>query len=129
MFTFIVIIHVIVCVFLVLTVLLQQGKGAEMGAVFGSSEAVFGSSGPASFLSKLTTALAVAFMLTSLGLTYMSSRRGGESVMQNIKITQPAPPVQSGAAAQKGNKAPAPVGMPGEGGKPIQSPQTDNMKH
>lgn len=127
MFTFIVIIHVVVCIFLVLTVLLQQGKGAEMGAVFGSSEAVFGSSGPSSFLSKLTTALAVAFMLTSLGLTYMSSRRGAESVMQNVKITQPAPLVPSGAAAQKGNKAPA--DMPDGGGKPIQPAQTDKMKH
>ena len=123
MFTFIVIIHAIVCIFLVLTVLLQQGKGAEMGAVFGSSEAVFGSSGPSSFLSKLTTALAVAFMLTSLGLTYMSSRRGAESVMQNIRITQPAPPAPSGAAAPKVNNA---TGMPNGGGKPA---QTDKMKH
>jgi preprotein translocase subunit SecG len=124
MFTFIVIIHAIVCIFLVLTVLLQQGKGAEMGAVFGSSEAVFGSSGPSSFLSKLTTALAVAFMLTSLGLTYMSSRRGAESVMKDIRITQPAPPVPSGTTAPtKGNNA---TGMPDGGGKPA---QTDKMKH
>ncbi|MGQ9498796.1 MAG: preprotein translocase subunit SecG [Dissulfurimicrobium sp.] len=123
MFTFIVIIHVIVCIFLVLTVLLQQGKGAEIGAVFGSSEAVFGSSGPASFLSKLTTVLAVAFMLTSLGLTYMSSRQGAESVMKDIKITQPAPPVPSGAAAPKGNNA---TDLPDGGGKPA---QTDKMKH
>ncbi|MGB9712253.1 MAG: preprotein translocase subunit SecG [Dissulfurimicrobium sp.] len=115
MFAFIVVIHVIVCALLVITVLLQQGKGAEMGAVFGSSEAVFGSAGPASFLSKFTTALAVAFMLTSLGLTYMSSRRGAESVMQNVKITQPASPAAPETSTTKttgGNKT-APAGVPG----------------
>ena len=116
MFTLILIIHIIVCIFLVLIVLLQQGKGAEMGAVFGSSEAVFGSSGPTTFLSKLTTGLAITFMLTSLGLTYMSSRRGAESIMQHVTVTQPAP-VQPGSMAPK---AQAPAKMPDKGNRPAQ---------
>jgi len=74
------ILHIAVAVFLILVVLLQTGKGAEMGAAFGgSSQTLFGGGGPAGFMAKLTTAAAVAFMLTSLGLAYVSSagRIGG----------------------------------------------------
>jgi preprotein translocase subunit SecG len=68
------ILHIAVAVFLILVVLLQTGKGAEMGAAFGgSSQTLFGGGGPAGFMAKLTTAAAVAFMLTSLGLAYVSS--------------------------------------------------------
>ena len=89
MFTILVIIHVIICILLVCTVLLQQGKGAEVGAVFGSSEAIFGSTGPTTFLSKMTSALAILFMLTSLTLTYLASHRGAESVMQDVSTVAP----------------------------------------
>ena len=66
--------HIAVAVFLILVVLLQTGKGAEMGAAFGgSSQTLFGSGGPAGFMAKLTSAAAVCFMLTSLGLAYVSS--------------------------------------------------------
>lgn len=85
MFTFLVVIHIIACTILVVTVLLQQGKGAEVGAVFGASEAIFGSSGPATLLSKVTTASAIVFMLTSLSLTYLSIHDKGESVMQKVR--------------------------------------------
>ncbi len=85
MFTFLVVIHVIACTVLVVTVLLQQGKGAEVGAVFGSSEAIFGSTGPATLLSKVTTVAAVVFMLTSLSLTYLSIHSRGGSVMQKVQ--------------------------------------------
>jgi preprotein translocase subunit SecG len=68
------ILHIAVAVFLILVVLLQTGKGAEMGAAFGgSSQTLFGGGGPAGFMAKLTTAAAVGFMLTSLGLAYVSS--------------------------------------------------------
>lgn len=68
------ILHIAVAVFLILVVLLQTGKGAEMGAAFGgSSQTLFGGGGPAGFMAKLTTAAAVCFMLTSLGLAYVSS--------------------------------------------------------
>ncbi len=84
-------IHVITCIVLVVTVLLQQGKGAEVGAVFGSSEAIFGSAGPATLLSKITTACAIIFMLTSLSLTYLSIQNRGQSVMRNVQQVPVAP--------------------------------------
>jgi preprotein translocase subunit SecG len=71
---FLLIIHVVVCVALILIVLLQSGKGAQMGAAFGgSSQTLFGSPGAAGFLTKITTAAAVVFMLTSLILAFSSS--------------------------------------------------------
>ncbi len=131
MFTFVVIIHIIVCIMMVLTVLLQQGKGAEIGAVFGSSETIFGSTGPATFLGKLTTALAVIFMITSLSLTYLSAHKGSGSIMEEVSVPQPQPqavptfpvadtkPVQDGknVAADKkveADKTPPPVKGAGE---------------
>ncbi len=107
MYTVVVTIHIIVCVILVLTVLLQQGKGAEVGAVFGSSEAMFGSAGPASALNKVTTVVAIVFMITSLALTYLAAHRTGDSVMEGIKVETPAvPPVQEEAVPEI---PPAPV--------------------
>jgi len=89
------IVHVIVCIVLILVVLLQAGKGANMGAVFGaSSQTIFGSSGPGTFLGKMTTAVAVIFMLTSLSLSYSVSHRSS-SLMEGAKpaaqSTGPAP--------------------------------------
>ena len=95
MYTVIVTIHIIVCIILVLTVLLQQGKGAEVGAVFGSSEAMFGSAGPASALNKVTTVVAIVFMITSLTLTYLAAHRKGDSVMEHVKVEAPAVPAAS----------------------------------
>jgi preprotein translocase subunit SecG len=90
-FTIITIIHILACIFLVLVVLLQTGKGADMGAVFGgSSSTVFGSSGAGNFLTKLTTATAIIFMLTSLGLTYFSSRSNSATVFDSAPATAPA---------------------------------------
>ena len=68
------VLHITVALFLILVVLLQTGKGAEMGAAFGgSSQTLFGGGGPASFMAKLTTVAAVGFMITSLVLAYTSS--------------------------------------------------------
>ncbi len=90
-----IIIHIIVCIALIMIVLLQTGKGADMGAAFGggSSQTLFGSTGASTFLSKATTVAAVVFMVTSLGLAYLSHRQGTESV-----VTQTPPPVKSQAA-------------------------------
>ena len=75
MYTILTILHILACVFLVMVVLLQTGKGADMGAVFGgSSSTVFGSTGAGNFLTRLTTITTVIFMLTSISLTYLSSR-------------------------------------------------------
>lgn len=90
--------HVVVCVMLIGTVLLQQGKGADMGAVFGgSSSTVFGSSGAGNFLSRMTTGLAIVFMLTSLGLTYLSTA-GVTATIFDSDIPAP-PPLEAPEAA------------------------------
>jgi len=82
MYVLLVLVHVLVCLALIGVVLLQQGKGAEMGAAFGgSSQTLFGSSGATTFLGKLTAAAAAIFMLTSLGLTYRAATRYKSSVM------------------------------------------------
>jgi preprotein translocase subunit SecG len=82
------IIHLIACVFLILVVLLQTGKGAEMGAVFGGggSSTIFGASGAGNFLTKLTTGTAIVFFLTSLTLAYNSIAR-----TQHTVFDQPLP--------------------------------------
>ncbi|MFQ5417895.1 MAG: preprotein translocase subunit SecG, partial [Myxococcota bacterium] len=69
--TVLVVLHIIVCFFLIAVVLIQRGKGAEVGAVFGggASSTVFGSRGAGNFLTKLTTGSAVVFMCTSLTLS------------------------------------------------------------
>jgi preprotein translocase subunit SecG len=76
---------VFVCIFLVAVVLLQRGKGAEIGAVFGSgaSSTVFGGRGAGNFLTKLTTGCAIIFMLTSLTLSYLTSVNRTESLFQD----------------------------------------------
>jgi len=76
-------IHVAVCVLLIMIVLLQTGKGAEMGAAFGGgySQTLFGSSGPVGFLNKLTTVIAVFFMLTSLMLAFIGGRASVKTVV------------------------------------------------
>ena len=100
------VLHIAVAIFLILVVLLQTGKGAEMGAAFGgSSQTVFGSGGPAGFMAKLTNAAAVCFMLTSLGLAYVSTGGRGVSDLQipssqQIPITAPeTTPAPEGGAA------------------------------
>jgi preprotein translocase subunit SecG len=87
-------IHIVVCIALILIVLLQTGKGADMGAAFGggTSQTLFGSTGASTFLSKLTTAAAIIFMITSLSLAYLSGSRDRESIMTGSEstVTQPA---------------------------------------
>jgi len=79
-----VVLHVTVCVFLIAIVLLQRGKGAEIGAVFGggASSTVFGSRGAGNLLTKLTTACAAMFMLTSLALAYVYNEGQGERLFE-----------------------------------------------
>ncbi len=77
MTTLVTILHVLACLILIMVVLLQAGKGANMGAAFGgSSQTVFGSSGAGTFLGKMTATVAIIFMLTSLILTYTAGHRG-----------------------------------------------------
>jgi preprotein translocase subunit SecG len=85
MVTMLIALHVIICVLLVVTVLLQFGKGAEMGAVMGSgaSQAVFSSSAKGNFLTKTTTILAIGFMVNSIVLTTIKSREAKRSLFDN----------------------------------------------
>jgi preprotein translocase subunit SecG len=115
--TLILVVHVVVCVALIMIILLQTGKGADIGAVFGggSSQTLFGSSGATPFLSKLTIAAAVIFMVTSIVLTYFS----GQGVAQEGSImARQESQVPAGAPGQM-------PGMPSEdtgAGKPEAAP-------
>lgn len=85
MTTFLIVLHVIICILLIVTVLLQFGKGAEMGAVMGggASQAVFSSSAKGNFMTKLTTILAIGFMVNSIILTTIKSREAKRSLFDN----------------------------------------------
>jgi preprotein translocase subunit SecG len=85
------ILHVIVCVFLIAVVLLQRGKGAQVGAVFGGGggATMFGGRGAGNFLTKLTTGAAIVFMITSLSLAYLRINRG-ERLFEGGEIEQKA---------------------------------------
>ena len=101
--TLVTVIHVLTCVLLVLVVLIQSGKGAEISASFGgSSQTVFGSSGGANFFTRFTSGAAAIFMITSITLTLM----GGQSRKSLFESV----PAASGAKAPV--SAPAPVQSP-----------------
>src|SRR5438552_6864501 len=119
------VIHVLACLFLIVVVLLQTGKGADMGAVFGGgSQTLFGSGGAGNFLTKLTTGMAIAFMATSLILTYGASRTATSNLLNRLPVpaaaTEPAPPPAAAAEAEATPPAPpaeapvesAPAGAP-----------------
>ena len=88
-----VIVHVVVCLFLIGVVLLQQGKSADLASAFGGqgTQTAFGPRGTANLFTRLTTWSAVIFMLTSIGLTIMLSRTSDRSVLSGVKTTQSAP--------------------------------------
>jgi preprotein translocase subunit SecG len=95
------IVHIIVAVAVIALVLLQHGKGADMGAAFGSGSAgsLFGATGSANFLSRSTAILATLFFLTSLGLAYFGlQQHKPASVLERAAVpatsTQPAAPAQ-----------------------------------
>src|SRR6185295_9468831 len=99
MVTLLTIFHVIVCVFLILVVLLQQGKGADWAGAFGGggSQTTFGARGAGTILSRATTAAAVIFMITSLALTILISQPGGSSVIREGAKTNETPPAEQPA--------------------------------
>jgi preprotein translocase subunit SecG len=111
MYTLIVIIHVFICFLMIGAILLQSGKGAEIGASFGgSSQTVFGSRGPANFLSKLTVVVAAIFMLTSFTLAILAKQRTFESTVIDMnkkgESAAPATPAQPTTES-----APTPAGQ------------------
>ena len=97
-------IHVMLAIAIVVLVLLQHGKGADMGAAFGSggSGSLFGASGSANFLSRTTGILAAVFFVCTLLLAYFGNAqpRTGSSVLEGAAVTAPAPAVPASGAAQ-----------------------------
>ncbi|TMA12677.1 MAG: preprotein translocase subunit SecG [Deltaproteobacteria bacterium] len=98
MITLITILHIVVSIGLIFVVLLQTGKGADIGAVFGgSSSTIFGSSGAGNFLTRLTTGMAIVFMITSLTLGYFSGRKSGGSLF-DTRVPQAEQPARQQAS-------------------------------
>jgi len=122
MYTLILILHIVVSLTMILVILLQTGKGADIGAVFGGggSQTLFGSSGPTSFLGKMTAAAAIIFMCTSLFLAYFSGGRPASSIMKGAEVPAVPGPVNRPAPPPG-----LPQGMPvGPQGSPAQGPAT-----
>lgn len=86
--TVITVFHVIGALILIIAILLQAGKGAAMGSGLGagSSQTMFGSSGAGNFLTKLTTGVAILFMVTSLTLAILSTKRDSQSIMKDVEV-------------------------------------------
>jgi preprotein translocase subunit SecG len=86
-------VHVIVCLILIVVVLLQHGKSADIAATFGGagSQTAFGPRGTATVLSRVTTWCAIIFMLTSISLTLLVTRNHSNSIMQNERSAPSAP--------------------------------------
>jgi preprotein translocase subunit SecG len=99
-------------------VLLQQGKGADIGAAFGSGSAntVFGSSGSASFLAKLTTWLAIGFFALSLGLAFIAKHHATQLTVSDVPVVAPAP-----------ESAKQPAGAPSAGGDTQQNAKPETL--
>jgi preprotein translocase subunit SecG len=96
--------HILVSIALILIVLFQKGKGADMGAAFGgSSQTVFGSAGATSFLSKITAAAAIVFMITCLLLAVMYGKGKTSSIMKGVKTPAPVTQQQSAPAEGQGD--------------------------
>lgn len=95
--TALIVLHLVICITLIMIVLLQTGKGSEIGAVFGSSsQTLFGSTGGSTFFGKLTAGVAIVFMITSLVLASRSGRVTKESVMEGVKPAVTAPATTEG---------------------------------
>lgn len=130
MYIAITVIHIIACLFLIGIVLLQQGKGADMGAVFGgSSQTLFGGSGAGNFLTRLTAAAAVTFMLTSLMLAYSSARVVTATVFDDAPLPAAAPAQPDAGAPLPADAGVAPeaveADVPEEPQAAVGEPQAD----
>ena len=127
MITILTIIHILVCIFMVSVVLLQHGKGADIGATFGGgSQSLFGTEGPVPMLNKVTTTAAVVFMLTSISLAYLSSHQTSSSVMGDVSA--PAPIEQQAPVTERlPDRIPMPAAAPEEP-KPAEFPSEQGNK-
>ncbi|MCI5141108.1 MAG: preprotein translocase subunit SecG [Candidatus Electrothrix sp. ATG1] len=118
MTTLLIIVHVLVSLFLIAIVLLQHGKGADIGATFGGSgQSVFGSEGPVPLLNKITTFSAIVFMGTSISLAYISAHESTGSIMKDLPAQETAAPAQK--------EAPVTIPMPAETESQIEQPAAE----
>jgi preprotein translocase subunit SecG len=122
------IIHVIVCFFLIVVVLLQSGKAADLAGAFGGmgSQTAFGPRGSATLLSKATTLAAAIFMVTSLSLAVLATRSAGSSgsILEKVK----APANKTAPATPAAPQSSAPVTLPPVQQKPAEAPAPANKK-
>lgn len=109
MFTLLLIIHVVACLLIIFFVLLQSGRGAELGAAFGGVGQANSVRGEMTGVGKITTGVAIVFMLTSLSLAYLSSETTKDSVVRKIEATPTIPTTQQTAPA---STEPAAVTLP-----------------
>jgi len=124
MTTLIIVLHTIVCLFLICIVLLQHGKGADIGASFGgSSQSLFGTEGPMPLLNKITTIAAIVFMGTSITLAYVSAHKSSGSVMSDVKVQEQQTPVQQTPIA-----VPMPAAQPTAKEAPKGAPEQPTKK-
>jgi preprotein translocase subunit SecG len=114
------IIHVLVCVFLIIVVLLQSGKAADLAGAFGGmgSQTAFGPRGSATLLSKATTVSAVVFMITSLSLSILATRNAGSAGSTVLDKAKQSAPAKTGQPAAPQNSVPLQV--------PQQAPASGN---
>jgi len=119
MYAALIVLHCLVCLVLILVVLLQTGKGADLAGAFGGggSQTALGSRGAATVLSKATTVAAILFMFTSLALAIFSSRRTS-AVLQSTPISLPSAPAGAPPAAP----------TPGQGAPGTEAPKTDSTQ-
>jgi preprotein translocase subunit SecG len=128
MITFVSSIHVLCCLFLVLFVLIQSGKGAEISASFGgSSQTVFGSSGGANLFAKITGGLAVVFMITSLFLTVHGSGESRSSVFDKLPVAPVSAPATSAQTPSNQMATPGVQPKPNTVDKAIMPGAADNV--
>ncbi|MDE7241209.1 preprotein translocase subunit SecG [Desulfovibrio sp.] len=122
--TLILTLHIIVCVLLVILILLQSGKEG-MGVIFGGGNtSVFGSSGAGGILAKLTTLMAIIFVITSLSYTYVTSARpSNESTILNVKIEEPEAPAEARKDAPAPEAAAPKADAPQAGAPQAAAPQ------
>ena len=122
-FTVVIVLHVLVALAIIGLVLLQHGKGADMGSGFGggSSGSLFGATGSANFLSRTTGALATVFFLTSLGLAYFATHKPkvSGSIMDAVKSEQPQGAKAAPAAPVPAAEVPKPATAEGSKAKDV----------
>ncbi len=116
MYAIFLIVHVLVSLIMILVILLQSGKAGDLSSAFGgaSSQTAFGARGATTFLGKATTACAVIFMLTSLGLSILYTRDSGTSVMDSLPyrsgpgVQEPVPATEAPPAPPADREPPGP---------------------